>query len=44
MLAVAEHMVDLHRFRQLMGQARAEADDEKALVLAEHAMGRPVAR
>jgi DNA-binding SARP family transcriptional activator/tetratricopeptide (TPR) repeat protein len=38
-LAVDEHAVDLHQFRHLMDQARAETDDERALVLAERALG-----
>ncbi len=37
-LSTDEKAIDLHRFRRLMGQARAEADDERALALAEQAL------
>ncbi|SMD22778.1 BTAD domain-containing putative transcriptional regulator [Kibdelosporangium aridum] len=37
-LAVNEQAIDLHRFRDLISQARAEADDELAFVLAEQAL------
>ncbi|MEV6242443.1 BTAD domain-containing putative transcriptional regulator [Lentzea sp. NPDC051838] len=37
-LDVDEHAVDLHRFRHLMKRSRAEADDGRALDLAEQAM------
>jgi DNA-binding SARP family transcriptional activator len=38
-LAVPAESVDLHRFRQLLGQARAAADDQGAVALYERALG-----
>ncbi|MBW4717880.1 AfsR/SARP family transcriptional regulator [Saccharothrix obliqua] len=38
-LTVDEETVDLHRFRRLIGQARAAVDDEQALAMGEQALG-----